>query len=230
MGEKNGKDKEEFVPCCKVHPGLRCEEKAWYTFRSMLVSTMKMYAPLHFLPLLVLRPRQLVRDGPRGAARVLWETLVHTVRSALFLSLFGSSFSASICLTRRLRGRDDPWNQMVGGFVCGAALLMEIPGRRGEIALYCIPRFLEIAWNMVKARLEHRPAFRPPYTDADFLDSIPAPLSSRAAPPQWWMRAIERYGDVAVFSLAMSVLLYCYEKEPECIKPTYRSLFKMVFA
>ena len=36
-------------------------------------------------------------------------------------------------------------------------------------------------------------------------------------------------GEVLLFAIAMSIICYCYQNEPDCIKPTYRGLFTKFF-
>lgn len=80
------------------------------------------------------------------------DTLLGILRSASFLSVFVSSFWATVCLTRTLVFArafpkishdfyDGPFGcVMAGCLVCGSSIWIESGRRRGEIALYVLPR------------------------------------------------------------------------------------------
>lgn len=101
---------------------------------------------MHFLPILLTRPRRLTR-----ASNIL-KTLFSAIRSATFLSSFVSSIWISVCLTRTLLlARLMPWIShdfwdgaygcaFMGSFVCGSTIWIEQGRRRGEMALYVLPR------------------------------------------------------------------------------------------
>lgn len=50
-------------------------------------------------------------------------------------------------------GGDKKWMYYVNGLLAGSMVLLEAPGRRLELALYCAPRAVESFWNCgVKAK------------------------------------------------------------------------------
>ena len=101
---------------------------------------------VHFLPILLTRPRYLLRPSK------LLPTLLAVLRSASFLSTFVASIWAAVCLTRtHLLARLLPWVPhdvwdgpfgctFAGSLVCGGSIWIEQGRRRGEIALYVLPR------------------------------------------------------------------------------------------
>ncbi len=80
------------------------------------------------------------------------DTLLGILRSASFLSAFVSSFWAAVCFTRTLVVAralpeishdfyDGPFGcVMAGCLVCGSSIWIESGRRRGEMALYVLPR------------------------------------------------------------------------------------------
>ena len=101
---------------------------------------------VHFLPIILTRPRTLL-----GTRRIL-TTLIAALRSACFLSAFVASYWYAVCFTRTLvLARFLPWIShdfwdgpygclLAGSLVCGNSIWIENGLRRGEMALYVLPR------------------------------------------------------------------------------------------
>jgi hypothetical protein len=101
---------------------------------------------VHVLPVLIRRPQRLLNF------RSILDILLGILRSASFLSAFVSSFWAAVCFTRTLAVArvlpeishdfyDGPFGcVMVGCLVCGSSIWIESGRRRGEMALYVLPR------------------------------------------------------------------------------------------
>ncbi|KAF8846379.1 hypothetical protein BDN67DRAFT_940190 [Paxillus ammoniavirescens] len=145
------------LPCNLVHGGVNAKlglddscvanaaERAAYAFVKALV----IYLPVHFLPLLLTRPSSIIRL--HGAL----PPFLSAVRGASFLSTFVSSFWLATCFTRTLvlarlfpNVSHDIWDGsygciLAGSLVCGASIWIENPRRRGELALYVLPKALK---------------------------------------------------------------------------------------
>jgi hypothetical protein len=139
---------------CTANAGLRgvkvlLEAIAIYLPVSVLLpSDIFVYLPeqVQFIPVLLSRPRTLL--DPR---RVL-QALLGALRSATFLTTFVTSYWYSVCLTRSLvLARlfpfishdfwDGPYGCVFAGcLVCGSSIWIENGRRRGEMALYVLPR------------------------------------------------------------------------------------------
>jgi hypothetical protein len=103
---------------------------------------------VHFLPVFLTRPQILLRPH-----RVL-ETLLGAFRSATFLSSFVGLYWFSVCFTRTVVLAKlfpfithDFWDGpfgciMAGCLICGSSIWIEDGRRRGEMALYVLPRAL----------------------------------------------------------------------------------------
>lgn len=113
----------------------------------------KGFLQVHFLPTLLTRPRELLSTA------VLKKLVLSLLRSSLFLSAFISSIWSAVCFTRtwgiaRLLPRlshnfiDGPFGCIMAGcLACGGSIWIEQGRRRGEIALYVLPRALRTLLN-----------------------------------------------------------------------------------
>lgn len=100
------------------------------------------------MPTLLTNPQSLLRVSR------LTETLLAATRSAAFLSTFVSAVWYGVCLTRTLVLARllhfisfDVWDGPLGctfsgSLLCGASIWIEQGHRRGEMALYVLPRAL----------------------------------------------------------------------------------------
>ncbi|KZT02716.1 uncharacterized protein LAESUDRAFT_661269 [Laetiporus sulphureus 93-53] len=137
------------IPCELVHGGVTggsCTMNTLIRGAQAFASAFALYLPVHFLPILLYRPRALLQPAPVLA------TLAAVLRSASFLSTFVASIWAAVCLVRTtVLARALPWIShdfwdgpfgctFAGSLVCGASIFVEQGRRRGEIALYVLPR------------------------------------------------------------------------------------------
>ncbi|TFK77093.1 hypothetical protein BDN72DRAFT_890869 [Pluteus cervinus] len=142
------------IPCHIIHgkvvgiPSLygSCTANAGYRAVLAFLEAIALYFPVHFLPTVLTRPRTLLQ--PDRAATLLFNAL----RSAAFLSTFVTSYWYTVCLTRTLvlarllpfishNFWDGPYGcVMAGCLACGGSIWIENPRRRGEMALYVLPR------------------------------------------------------------------------------------------
>lgn len=136
------------IPCEIVHGGIggdSCLRNAGIRGLKAFYKALLIYLPVHFLPTLILKPRNIV-DKPV----VLITSLL---RSASFLATFVSSIWFFVCVTRTLVvARAFPsishnvWDGpiiggiSIGSLLCGASIFVESSRRRAEIALYVLPR------------------------------------------------------------------------------------------
>ncbi|KLO14449.1 hypothetical protein SCHPADRAFT_903264 [Schizopora paradoxa] len=145
------------IPCELVHGdvggifgnvGPSCSRNVAIRGLMGFVEAFAIYAPVHFLPILLARPRSLKKLS------TFRRTLISVVRSSLFLSTFISSIWATVCMTRTLviarlfpnishNFYDGPFGCiLLGCLACGGSIWIEQGRRRGEMALYVLPRAL----------------------------------------------------------------------------------------
>ncbi|KAI6136635.1 hypothetical protein F5141DRAFT_1228791 [Pisolithus sp. B1] len=152
----SGRDGVGGLPCQLVHGrtaawfGLddSCVANAIFRAVYALIEAFTIYLPVYFTPLLLTRPRSILRPDcflPRIAS---------TIRSAAFLSAFISSYWFTVCMTRTLalarllpNISHDTWDgpygcTLFGALVCGTSIFIESAKRRGDMALYVLPKGL----------------------------------------------------------------------------------------
>ncbi|KAH9954422.1 hypothetical protein BC827DRAFT_1143868 [Russula dissimulans] len=137
------------LPCEIVHgsvTGGSCTANFVIRGLHAFLEGLALYVPVHVLPILIRRPQRLLNF------QSILDTLLGILRSASFLSAFVSSFWAAVCLTRTLVVAralpkishdfyDGPFGcVMAGCLACGSSIWIESGRRRGEIALYVLPR------------------------------------------------------------------------------------------
>ncbi|KAI0756983.1 hypothetical protein C8Q80DRAFT_1264970 [Daedaleopsis nitida] len=144
-----GRDHLGGLPCEIVHGGIgggSCTANAAIRGVQAFAEAVALYLPVHVLPIILTRPQSLL------AVPKLLSTSLSVARSAAFLSTFVSSIWLSVCLTRTLLLArlfpgishdfwDGPFGcTFAGSLICGSSIWIERGRRRGEMALYVLPR------------------------------------------------------------------------------------------
>ena len=76
-----------------------------------------------------------------------------TIRSAIFLATYVFNYKYTQCIGRNILKKDIfLMTGPIGGLTSGLSLFLEHKKRRKELALYCIPRALQIVLNMIPKR------------------------------------------------------------------------------
>ncbi|KAL2549978.1 Mitochondrial import inner membrane translocase subunit Tim17/Tim22/Tim23 family protein [Forsythia ovata] len=143
---------EEFptiIPCSVIHPGINScllhnANAASATFRK----TFPLYFSLTFVPFVVLRLQKFM-DAP---VRTCWRAVIGAVRSTTFLSAFVGIFQGVICSHRKVSLKDHKLVYWVAGGIAALSVLLEKKARRGELALYVLPRAGESLWYILVNR------------------------------------------------------------------------------
>ncbi|XP_058183478.1 uncharacterized protein LOC131301295 [Rhododendron vialii] len=143
---------EEFpsiIPCSIIHPDTNSclahnARAASATFRK----TFPLYFSLTFVPFVVLRLQKFM-DAP---VRTCWLAVKGAVRSTSFLSAFVGIFQAVICLHRKVATKDHKLVYWVAGGMAALSVLLEKKARRGELALYVLPRAGDSLWYILVNR------------------------------------------------------------------------------
>ncbi|KAK6155959.1 hypothetical protein DH2020_010207 [Rehmannia glutinosa] len=143
---------EEFpdiIPCSIIHPDtnsclIHNGNAAALTFRK----TFPLYFSLTFVPFVVLRLQKFM-DAP---VRTSWHAVTGAVRSTTFLSAFVGIFQGVICLHRKVALRDHKLVYWLAGGISALSVLLEKKARRGELALYVLPRAGESLWYILVNR------------------------------------------------------------------------------
>lgn len=147
-------EKVNAIPCEVVHMGRgpSCHKHALVRFIRAFEFAMATYLPLDLLRRLFItlhrRRHRLPNDSLK---RILLSAMRTSARSSAFLAAFISTMYYGICLSRTLLGphllpsiSQQRWDSglcvKVGCALCGWAVLLEQPKRRGELALFVAPR------------------------------------------------------------------------------------------
>eukprot|EP00742_Colponemidia_sp_Colp-10_P002326 GILJ01002482.1.p1 GENE.GILJ01002482.1~~GILJ01002482.1.p1 ORF type:complete len:226 (+),score=16.68 GILJ01002482.1:75-680(+) len=135
------------MPCSMMHDNS-CGWEAMERFLVACTKNCKVYIPVYMMNLLIFKWRRLLKEP----IPMLSKTAVSIAKSTAFLSLFVSTLRGLVCATRQVRGRDGKFNAWLGGLIAPAAILLEAPQRRSELAMYIVPRVMEFGWNFLEKR------------------------------------------------------------------------------
>ncbi|KAI9497490.1 hypothetical protein BDB00DRAFT_804708 [Zychaea mexicana] len=136
------------IPCQLVHQGqpYGCEVYSMNRFIKGFIRIFPLYFAVHLAPHLLFRTARLMQNPSMSLLHILKAA----TRSSAFLASFITIIWYSICLTRTRIGHqllninqtrlDDTTAPLIGSMLCGLSLLLESRHRRGEMALYVVPR------------------------------------------------------------------------------------------
>ncbi|KAL3834699.1 hypothetical protein ACJIZ3_009435 [Penstemon smallii] len=135
-----------IIPCSIIHPDTNSclvhnANAAKATFRK----TFPLYFSLTFVPFVVLRLQKFM-DAP---VRTCWHAVTGAVRSTTFLSAFVGIFQGVICLHRKVATKDHKLVYWLAGGISALSVLLEKKARRGELALYVLPRAGDSLWSIL---------------------------------------------------------------------------------
>ncbi|KAL3521365.1 hypothetical protein ACH5RR_019514 [Cinchona calisaya] len=143
---------EEFpsiISCSIIHPDTNsCLKHNANALMDTFRKTFPLYFSLTFVPFVVLRQQKFM-DSP---IRTCWHAVTGAVRSTTFLSSFVGIFQAVICLHRKVVPKDHKLVYWFAGLMSGLSVLLEKKSRRGELALYVLPRSGESLWYILVNR------------------------------------------------------------------------------
>ncbi|KAK4385209.1 hypothetical protein Sango_2644900 [Sesamum angolense] len=142
-------DFPDIIPCSIIHPEsnsclVHNANAATATFRK----TFPLYFSLTFVPFVVLRLQKFM-DAP---VRTCWHAVTGAVRSTTFLSAFVGIFQGVICLHRKVAVKDHKLVYWIAGGISALSVLLEKKARRGELALYVLPRAGDSLWYILVNR------------------------------------------------------------------------------
>ncbi|KAF8977590.1 hypothetical protein BGZ46_007261 [Entomortierella lignicola] len=120
---------------------------------------------VHLLPALI-KPKVFLKKLKEDPVGTISSTLWSAARSSAFLATYIALIWYGICFWRSkimpfaefIRGRrisgnviDNIYGSLLGSFLCGFSVQIEKPHRRGEMALYVLPRAMYSMWSRVMA-------------------------------------------------------------------------------
>lgn len=128
-----------YKDCSCIHPGVGCLPFSLMHTIKVLPTSMSMYVPIHLVPVLIFKRKQILRQP----FTVAWKFSKNVLRSALFTGFFQFGLVGSLCAFNRLFQYMGKWSVFLSGFVGGAAVFFEPFGRRLEVCcchvICCVP-------------------------------------------------------------------------------------------
>lgn len=138
-----------IIPCSIIHPDTNsCVAHNANAASSTFKKTFPLYFSLTFVPFVVLHLQKFM-DNP---ARTCWLAVKGSVRSTAFLSAFVGIFQGVICMHRKVASKDHKLVYWVAGGISALSVLLEKKSRRGELALYVLPRACDSWWYILVNR------------------------------------------------------------------------------
>ena len=139
--------RHEYIGCALEHPwSAGCTDAYTGFFIRSVLRSLQLYAPLNVAMTVVFRGKKAFTQPWQTLTRFLKSTL----RSSLFLAAYCSMAWIVPCALRKMFNREHILNYFVNGICSGLCVLIEAPGRRLELAMYCLPRALESAWRSLE--------------------------------------------------------------------------------
>ncbi|KAH8118868.1 hypothetical protein DFH11DRAFT_704915 [Phellopilus nigrolimitatus] len=156
-----------YGPCAAIHPWLdSCTAVPLDRFVSVFRWMFPIYGALHLVPAVLFKRQKFWEQPWRVLARAGWGT----TRSSAFLGVFVIIYQTYFCAKHNLHAAlSSPraplrlrkeWIDVLiskpsfwlGGLLSGFSLFVEEKRRRGELAMYVLPKGLESAWRMARGR------------------------------------------------------------------------------
>ncbi|KAG1743628.1 uncharacterized protein EDB91DRAFT_1274155 [Suillus paluster] len=155
-----------YPPCGAVHPWVEsCTHVPLPRFLTVFKWAFPIYGALHFVPMILLKRHAFFKDPLHKLGRAGWAT----IRSSAFLATFIATYQTWFCfkhyLHRLLSSQtlvklpqkfidffSSKYSYALGGFFGALSLFVEEKRRRGELAMYVLPRSLESAWLTARGK------------------------------------------------------------------------------
>ncbi|KAH7922062.1 hypothetical protein BV22DRAFT_1071135 [Leucogyrophana mollusca] len=155
-----------YPPCGAVHPWVEsCTEVPLPRFFTVFKWAFPIYGALHFVPMILFKRGQFFNKPLNMLTRAGWGTL----RSSAFLATFVATYQSWFCFKHWLHAALSAQNTVklpqkfidffaskysyaLGGFFGALSLLVEEKRRRGELAMYVLPKGLESAWLTARGK------------------------------------------------------------------------------
>ncbi|KAF8338497.1 hypothetical protein F5887DRAFT_514825 [Amanita rubescens] len=164
-----------YAPCSAVHPALSsCMSVPLDRFFAVFKWMLPIYSVLHFAPAILFKWKSFIRDP----GNVLVKSGLGSLRSSAFLGVFVIIYQSLFCYKHYLHrvlselklsssASSNPLSRIpqhvidylvsklsfwFAGFAAGLSLFVEEKRRRGELAMYVLPKSLESLWIAARGR------------------------------------------------------------------------------
>ncbi|ETW00129.1 hypothetical protein, variant 1 [Aphanomyces invadans] len=133
----------ENLPCSLIHHGSSsCTVGFGMTFWKAARRTFPLYLSLNIVPRVVLRFHRFLKSP----VTTLMKGMLGGFRSTAFLGTFVALYQATVCVQKALFRTDSKATYFVAGLVASTSILLEAKSRRSELALYVLPRALDLLY------------------------------------------------------------------------------------
>ncbi|CDW75520.1 UNKNOWN [Stylonychia lemnae] len=135
--------------CKAYHHYGKCEDRAVLKFKQIFMKVLKINLPIHVIPLLLFRRKQLLTEP----VQTLKKFVINILRSVMFLTGFVIISQLIQCYGSRLF----PWLptkqlHMLSFAFSGVAMAFEQPHKRVELNYFTLPKVAECIWNLLCSR------------------------------------------------------------------------------
>lgn len=135
----------KFVPCSNFHE-FSCEWRTYKRCISMIKFFTFFYGPAHVLPVLIFKLKEL-KKNPK---HVLSHMGKNVARSVFFGCCTIGAVQYGLCTLPKIFNGASHLTYLLLGIGSSLPIFVEAASRRGELALYLLPRTLESIWNIMK--------------------------------------------------------------------------------
>ncbi|KAH8827303.1 hypothetical protein DL96DRAFT_1498861 [Flagelloscypha sp. PMI_526] len=146
------------LPCSALHPwDDSCVRMEIPKFFAVARWMLPVYSALHFIPAILFKRQKFMKDP----ISILLKAGIGSLRSSAFLGTFVFIFHSVFCAQYQLWLNLSPivpqwvldlvlsrFSFYLPGFMTGLALFWEAKHRRGELAMYVLPKAMESAWRI----------------------------------------------------------------------------------
>ncbi|TFK61036.1 hypothetical protein BDN72DRAFT_485408 [Pluteus cervinus] len=156
-----------YAPCSAIHPALtNCTTVPLDRFVAVFKWMLPIYGALHLVPAILFKRAAFLKDPKKVLMRAGWGSM----RSSAFLGTFVVIYQSLNCLKHNLHaylsltplGNHIPqfmkdvfvskFSFWMSGLLAGLSLFVEEKRRRGELAMYVLPKGLESLWIMARGK------------------------------------------------------------------------------
>lgn len=167
-----------YAPCSAVHPALSsCASVPLDRFFAVFKWMLPIYGALHFIPAVLFKRKAFMQDP----GSMLLKATTGSIRSSAFLGVFVVIYQTIYCYKHKLHKiltllrtgalpaslltspltKIPQWvidllaskfSFWLPGLAAGLSLFVEERRRRGELAMYVLPKGLESAWVMARGK------------------------------------------------------------------------------
>ncbi|KAJ8591233.1 hypothetical protein M405DRAFT_932274 [Rhizopogon salebrosus TDB-379] len=155
-----------YAPCAAVHPWIEsCMHVPLPRFFTVFKWAFPIYGALHFVPMMLFKRHAFFKSPSHMLGRASWATIRSSAFLAAFIAIYQTWFCSKHYIYRLLTSQSlvkvprrvldifaSKYSYALGGFLGALSLFVEEKRRRGELAMYVLPKGLESAWLTARGK------------------------------------------------------------------------------